>query len=48
MMVRLVMILDGVEEKVKGQNEFLLDDGRASQEVLRALEKVLDDQETRP
>jgi len=36
------------EEKVKGQNEFLLDDGRASQEVLRTLEQLLDDQETRP
>jgi len=36
------------EAEFEGQKQFLLDDGRASQEVLRALEKLLDDQETRP
>jgi MauM/NapG family ferredoxin protein len=36
------------EEKVEGQNEFLLDDGRVSQEVLKALEQLLDDQLIRP
>jgi len=36
------------EEKIEGQNEFLLDDGSASQKILRELEQLLDDQETRP
>jgi hypothetical protein len=36
------------EEKSEGQNEFLLDDGRVSREVLRTLEQLLYDQEIRP
>jgi hypothetical protein len=36
------------EEKIEGQNEFLLDDGRISREALRIMEQLLDDQEIRP
>jgi ferredoxin len=36
------------EEKVEGQNEFLLDDGSVSRDVLRTLEQLLNNQETRP